>query len=173
MNWKELLRSEIEHTYKSTNGLINLTDNDKFDWKPATGKNWMSISQLLMHITNACGACFRGFVTDDWGTPPGVEVNEMSQADMLPTAEKLPTVGSVNESKKLLAEDKQLALDMLAETTEDELANKIATAPWDPTEMILGRRLLQMVVHLGAHKCQLFYYLKLQGKPVNTGNLWG
>jgi hypothetical protein len=39
--------------------------------------------------------------------------------------------------------------------------------------MILGQRLLQMVAHLAQHKAQLFYYLKLQGKPVHTGHLWG
>jgi hypothetical protein len=27
--------------------------------------------------------------------------------------------------------------------------------------------------HLAQHKGQLFYYLKLQGKPVNTTDLWG
>jgi hypothetical protein len=30
-----------------------------------------------------------------------------------------------------------------------------------------------MVEHLAQHKGQLFYYFKLQGKPVNTGHLWG
>jgi len=30
-----------------------------------------------------------------------------------------------------------------------------------------------MIGHLATHKAQLFYYLKLQGKPVNTGHLWG
>jgi hypothetical protein len=39
--------------------------------------------------------------------------------------------------------------------------------------MILGHRLLQMVDHLKSHKAQLFYYFKLQGKPVHTGHLWG
>ena len=29
-----------------------------------------------------------------------------------------------------------------------------------------------MIWHLGQHKAQLFYYLKLQGKNVNTMNLW-
>lgn len=48
-----------------------------------------------------------------------------------------------------------------------------APAPWDPTEMLLGHRLLQMVDHLKQHKAQLFYYLKPQGKPVNTAELWG
>jgi hypothetical protein len=57
---------------------------------------------------------------------------------------------------------------------EDELANRQTSAPWDPnSRYALGRHLLQMVQHLDKHKSQLFYYLKLQGKPVNTGDLWG
>jgi len=39
--------------------------------------------------------------------------------------------------------------------------------------MILGHRLLHMVDHLALHKAQLYYYLKLQGKSVNTDTLWG
>jgi len=34
-------------------------------------------------------------------------------------------------------------------------------------------RLHEMVNHLNQHKGQLFYYLKLQGKAVNTMHLWG
>jgi hypothetical protein len=30
-----------------------------------------------------------------------------------------------------------------------------------------------MVDHLASHKSQLFYYLKLMGRPVHTGSLWG
>ena len=173
MNWTELLKSEIESTYKATEGLLELVDEDTLGWKPATGSNWMTTGQLLMHITNACGACFRGFITGDWGLPDGVDLSDLSPEDMLPPAEKLPTVGSVAEAKKLFAEDKQLARDMLKETSENDLANKAIAAPWNPTKMILGYQLLQMVEHLSQHKSQLFYYLKLQGKPVNTGNLWG
>ena len=45
-------------------------------------------------------------------------------------------------------------------------------APWDPTEKLLGQHLLAMVDHLKIHRAQLFYYLKLLGKPVNTMDLW-
>jgi hypothetical protein len=30
-----------------------------------------------------------------------------------------------------------------------------------------------MLAHLAQHKGQLFYYLKLMGRPVHTGHLWG
>jgi uncharacterized damage-inducible protein DinB len=172
MNWTELLKSEIESTYKGTDGLLDLVDADSLDWKPSEGSNWMTTGQLLMHLTIACGAPMRGYVTGDWGLPEGVDIDDLSPGEFLPPAEKLPTIASVSAAKAFLAEDKQLALDMVAACDEDKLASQTAKAPWDSTEMILGHCLLHMVVHLSHHKGQLFYYLKLQGKSVNTSHLW-
>ncbi|MBN1291253.1 MAG: DinB family protein [Candidatus Latescibacteria bacterium] len=173
MSWRELLNREIEYTYSVTENLLTLVDNDKLDWKPSSGSNWMTTAQVLMHITNACGAGMKGFVTGDWGLPEGVDMSEMSPEDMMPPAEKLPFVKSVEEAKKLLAVDKKTAVDMLTKVSDDDLNHKPAPAPWDPSEIILGHRLLQMIDHLKQHKSQLFYYMKLQGKPVHTGHLWG
>lgn len=173
MSWTQLLSREIEFNYMGTEKLLDLVDDDALDWKPATGSNWMTTGQLLMHVSSACGVAFKGFITGDWGLPEGFDLSEMSEEEMLPPAEKMPTLGSVAEAKRLLAEDKQLAVDILNQTSENDLTKKKAPAPWDPTEMILGHRLLQMVNHLTQHKTQLFYYLKLQGKPVNTNHLWG
>jgi len=173
MNWSEFLKEEIEYAYKVTERLMDLVDDKELNWKPSTGTNWMTMGQLLMHITSACGACCRGFATGDWGFPEGMDINNMSPEDMLPPAEKLPFVKSVAEAKELLRKDKAVALEVLATSNEHGLTHKIATAPWDKTEKILGARVLEMVCHLNSHKTQLFYYLKLQGKPVNTGHLWG
>ena len=172
MNWTELIHFELETTYQVTHNLIDMVDESKLDWKPATGSNWMTVGQLLYHLaTDGCGAPIRGFVTGDWGMPPD---GEMSAEEMLPPASKLPTIGSITECKRLLAEDKALALEMLAQCSEEDLATKQVIAPWNPDNpMGLGYRLLQMVTHLASHKAQLFYYLKLQGKPVHTAHLWG
>ena len=172
MNWKELLKSEIESTYLLTEGLFNFVDEDKLDWKPSTENNWMTTRQLLRHLSDACGAPIKGFVTGDWGMPEGVDLADLSPEEMLPPDEKLPTVNSVSEAKELLQKDKQIALDMLSKCDEEILTNQISKAPWDSSEMVLGHRLLQMVSHLCHHKMQLFLYLKLQGKKVNTTHLW-
>jgi uncharacterized damage-inducible protein DinB len=171
VNWTELIQAEIETTYQVTEGLIDMVDEASMDWKPATGSNWMTVGQLLHHLTDACGAAMRGFVTGDWGMPPE---GEMAAEDMLPPAEKFPALASVAECKRLLAEDKALALEMLEQCSEEDLACKQVVAPWNPENpMGLGYRLLQMVTHLAMHKAQLFYYLKLQGQAVHTGHLWG
>ncbi len=173
MDWTTLIKAEIESTYKAAHGLMDQVEDDKLGWKPSAGSNWMTTGQLLRHMTDACGSCFKGFVTGDWGLPAGVDPASMPESEMLPPAEKLPMVGSVTEAKKMLDSDKKLALEMLHKVGEDALATKAAPAPWDPQDVKLGYRLLQMVGHLNQHKAQLYYYLKLQGKPVNTMHLWG
>jgi len=172
MTWTELLKAQAESAYASTERLIDLVDDDGLGWKPAAGENWMTTGQLLRHVADACGAPCRGFVTGDWGMPDGFDPSELPPEEMLPPAEKLPTVGSVAEAKRLLAEDKAVALEMIESCGDEDLANRRVSAPWDPREEILGRSLLQMIGHLAGHKAQLFYYLKLQGKPVNTSHLW-
>ena len=113
MSWTELLTREIEYNYAVADKLMDLVDDGKLGWKPSTGTNWMTTGQVLMHTATACGPVFKGFITGDWGMPEGVE---MSPEDMLPPAEKMPTVTSVAEAKRLLAEDKRMALQMLKTT---------------------------------------------------------
>lgn len=174
MNWTQLLKSEIETTYATTARLLDRVEPDSLAWKPQSGCNWMTVGQLLMHIGNACGPGCKGFVTGDWGLPPGKRVEDLSAEEMTPPAEKLPAVASLEEAKKLLLEDKALALQMIDQAGENDLANKDIYAPWAPgAPLVMGRHILQMVQHLDRHKSQLFYYLKLQGKPVGTADLWG
>jgi hypothetical protein len=173
MNWKELVMSELEDAYKVTGALFDLVEEKDLGWKPATGQNWMTTAQLLRHLSDCCSGSFKGITTGDWGMPDGVDINSLPPEEMLPPAEKLPAVASLTEAKKLLAEDRKGAVEILAGLSEEKLASAKAPVPWDPTEMILGHRLLQMVEHLKQHKGQLFYYLKLQGKPVHTGHLYG
>ena len=173
MNWSELLQQQVEYSYGVADKLLDMVDDDSLSWKPSTGDNWMTTGQLLKHLSSACGAPMRGFITGDWGMPEGADPSNIPPEDMLPSADKLPAVDNVAEAKGLLVEDKELALQTIREAGEDNLQNKAAPAPWDPSDMSLGPRLLSMVDHLNQHKGQLFYYLKLQGKPVTTAQLWG
>ena len=173
MKWTTLLRGSLEYQYAVAEKLMDMVSDKELGWKPATGSNWMTVGQLLHHITNACGACCKGFVTGDWGMPPNIDPKDIPQDQMLPPAEALKTVSSVVEAKRLFAGDKKLAFDMLAQCSEERLDTELTRAPWDTMEMPLGQRLLEMANHLQQHKGQLFYYLKLMGKPVNTMHLWG
>ena len=173
MNWTELLKAQVESTYRATEGLLGMVDEKNLSWRPETGHNWMSMAQLLQHIPTACGACMKGFVTGDWNMPGAGDVSEMSPDEMLPPAERMPAAKSVAESRKALAADKKLALEMIAKAGEKNLASQMVAAPWNPVPRPLGQQLLEMVGHLAQHKGQLYYYLKLQATPVHTGHLYG
>ncbi len=172
MEWKKLLSGAFHYNYAVTNNLFDLVDDSELNWKPSTGSNWMTVGQLLYHITEANGACCRGFVTGDWGLPADYDPSKPPDEMMTP-AEKMKAVGSVAEAKRMLKQDRKLAFEMLDQCSEERLDTEIAKAPWDNMDICLGQRLLQMDMHLSQHKGQLFYYLKLMGKPVNTGTLWG
>jgi len=105
--------------------------------------------------------------------PDGVDPADIPPEEMLPPTGRLSILGSVTEAKRLLAEDRKLALEMLAQAGEQGLAKNRTSAPWDPQVMVLGHRLLHRIRLLALHKAQLLYSLKLQGRPVNTGDLWG
>lgn len=171
--WTELITSHTDSTYKATLGLVKLVSDKELSWKPATGSNWMTVGQLLEHLTNAGGACVKGFVTGDWNMG-GDGGDDASAETALPPAEKLPAVKSVADAIRRIEADRATALAMVAKAGEQALATKKVGAPWNPTELLLGEQCLMMIdAHLATHKAQLFYYLKLMGKPVHTGHLYG
>ena len=173
MKWMELLTDEIVYSYSVTDHLMSLARDDELDWKPDHGSNWMSMGQLLMHMTDACGSTFEGLISGAWDIREEYAVNELDIQRIFPPADKLPSVNSVADARKLLSEDRKLALKSLKKCTEEELSGKYAPAPWTRHPMILGQRLLHMLFHLNQHKDQLYYYLKLTGKSVSTCNLYG
>ncbi len=174
MNWTELLAAEMTETYQSTAKIIDLLEDSDLEWKPATGENWMNVGQLLAHINTACGFCCQGFVTGDWGMIGGEAESPSESEGMMPTAERMPAVANLAEARKNLAADRKLALQMIKEAGEEKMATLEMAAPWEPDrQRLLGQHMLQMVTHLAIHKAQLFYYLKLMGKKVDTATLWG
>lgn len=174
MDWTQFLNKEMANAYAATEKLIDKVEPDSLGWKPATGANWMTMGQLLKHITEACGVGCKGFVTGEWGLPEGKTWKDLTPEEMFPPAEKLPSIDSVAQARDLLEKDRALAFEMINEAGEDNLANRNVAAPWSPAApCALGFHLLKMIEHLERHEGQLFYYLKLRGKPVNTVDLWG
>jgi len=166
MDFTALLISEVEHAYRPFNGLLNLVDDENLDWQPATGLNWMTMGQLLYHLGDACGVCMQAFEANDWSAI-------MPEGATPMTAHELPAVDSVAQARERLSADKARALATIAKAGEPRLVNELVAAPWNPQSAPLAQQLLMMVNHLTQHKDQLFYYLKLQGHPVNTMHLYG
>jgi uncharacterized damage-inducible protein DinB len=167
---KAVLLEEAEGVYVVTEHLFRRVTDDDLSWKPATGRNWMTVGQLLMHCAAyGCGEAVRGFVRGDWP----FDTEHLDEADHLPSAAELPSVDSVDQAMALLEADRSLALSCLGEVDEEDLLTKRSSAPWGGPEVSLFQHLLQMIQHLAQHKGQLFYYLKLMGRDVDSSDLWG
>jgi len=159
------LSQYANQVYKATAGLMKLVPQDKLNWRPAAANNWLTVGQLLAHLTDATGAGMGGFITGKWP--------EMPAGEGLPPAEKMLSVASVGEAIEKLEADRQLMGTLLAGVSENDFRSRMVTAPWNPTPMPLGMQLLLMVEHQINHKMMLFAYLKLLGVAVHTGHLYG
>ncbi|MFT7619117.1 MAG: hypothetical protein ACI97A_002766 [Planctomycetota bacterium] len=171
MNWTELLNTQAKVAYRVVDSMTEKIDESTLGWRPESGENWMTVGQLLEHIKIACGAVMLGFATQDWSAlmPDG----DMTPNEAMPTAESQPTCESLAEFKTAIEKDRELAIRLIEETSEEDLSNKKTSAPWNPEERVLGAQFLECIEHLNSHKAQLFYYLKLQGVSVDTRDLWG
>jgi hypothetical protein len=164
----QVLLTEAEATYAITDRLFRRVTDDALPWTPPAGKDWMSVGQLLMHCASfGCGKAIRAFVTGDWG--PGGE----DEQDHVPPAAALPSVRSVSQALDLLESDRRLAIQWIEAAGEAKLLERGVAAPWGGPEIPLFQQLLRVIAHLAQHKGQLFYYLKLRGEDVRTGDLWG
>ena len=174
MTLKNILLNESEKLYTITKNLFTLVSNNELQWIPTSGKNWMTVGQVMMHCASfGCGKAVQGFVKGDWGLPEGTKMEDLNAEDHVPLQNALPSVESVEKAMELLEEDRKLTICCISEIDETELLNKLIIAPWGGQELTLFQHLLQMIAHLTQHKGQLFYYLKLMGKDVNTKDLWG
>ena len=120
MNWTELLSAEIEGVYGAVDGLVDLVADDDLGFKPATGENWMTVGQLLEHLTTACGFCMRGIGTGDWTPPEGASFPEQEDCEGgLAPAVKMPTVKSVADAKARIAADRETAVEMVRKAGDE------------------------------------------------------
>ncbi len=173
MTMIEILSQDAEGMYDVTEALFRRVEPGMLGWKPETGENWMTVGQLLKHCADACGPAVRGFLTGDWGLPEGMRFEDLTPEQMLPPAPALPSVASVEEALQLLARDRELTAAQLCTADATRLLAERCAAPWGGREITLFQHLANMIGHLGQHKGQLFYYLKLMGQKVDTADLWG
>ena len=152
----------VMEAFRPTETLIRMVPADKLDWRP--GPAFMSLGQLVNHLSEPIGDGLRCLITDQW---PFTQ-EQMEEGMKL---ENLPSC-NVEQALERLAKDRAMLREVLDGLSEEDFAEKSVSTPWGwkgklETTAILFRE------HFTNHKMQLFTYLKLLGFPVNTGTLYG
>jgi hypothetical protein len=148
--------------YKPAETLVRMTPKDKLDWRPGPG--FMSLGQLICHLTEPLGDGLRCLITNQWPFTP-----EQMEAGM-----KLENIPSCNVEKALerLQKDKADLREVLGGLSEEEFTQMPVSAPWGWKGKLEVMAIL-FREHFTNHKMQLFTYLKLLRLPVNTDTLYG
>jgi hypothetical protein len=148
--------------FRPTKTLIGMVPADKLDWRP--GPTFMSLGQLINHLTEPLGDGLRCLITNQWPFTP-----EQMEAGM-----KLENIPSCNVEQALERLGKDLATlrEVLDSLTEEDFAQMPVSTPWG-WKGKLEAMALSFREHFTNHKMQLFLYLKLLGLPVNTETLYG
>jgi hypothetical protein len=147
----------VVEAFKPAETMLKMVPADKLEWKP--GPSFMSMGQLICHLSDGVGTELRMLVTGKWPTPP-----EPGKEHVMPSC-------SVSEALAKLEKDKTTLREVLAGITEKDFANKIVSVPWG-WKAKMERLSLAFYDHFSNHKMQLFTYLKLLGFPVNTQTLY-
>ena len=144
-------------TFRPAESLLKMVPADKLDWKP--GPTFMTIGQLICHLSTGIGTELRMLINNSWPKP-----EEMSAQGQMPSC-------SVQEALANLEKDKTTLREVLSSVTENDFATKIVSTPWG-FKGNLEKMSLDFREHFVNHKMQLFTYLKLLGYPVNTQTLY-
>jgi uncharacterized damage-inducible protein DinB len=160
------LAQYADQVYKATIGLMKMAPPDKLNWKPKETGNWLTLGQLLQHLSDSTGAPMKMFITGEWPQMP-------EGTEMIPPAEKMPTTSSVDAALKTIEADRAVMHEQLERLPDAEFRTRLTAAPWAPMQLPLWVWLLQMVEHQLNHKMMLFTYLKLLGIKVGTAELYG
>jgi hypothetical protein len=159
VNKDEFYQYSLE-AFRPAESMLKLVPADKLDWKPAP--NFMSMGQLISHLSEGIGAELHMLLTNSWPKPE--EMSESMKQGNMPTC-------NVQEALARLEKDKTTLREVLSGITEEDFANRIVSVPWG-WKAKMEKMALEFRDHFVNHKMQLFTYLKLLGFPVNTETLY-
>jgi len=151
----------VMEAYRPAVTLLNMVPSDKLDWRPKP--NFMSLGQLICHLSEGMGAELRYLYTGQWPYTP-----EQMEAGM--KLENLPSC-TIPEALDKLEKDKATLQEFLATISEEDFTHKEVSTPWGMHGK-MERMAISFREHFTNHKMQLFTYLKLLGFPVDTGTLY-
>ena len=155
-----LILSKLEGQIEQTEHLLTLIPEDKLEWRPVPGS--MRICDLLGHLLD----CLAGFCATLYAIDPR-RLAHFEQLRNLPVNHRCD-VKEASERVRDYAASIREGFSILA---DEDLTRHIPTI-FSPEGEAVMTILMDNFEHFVNHKYQLFFYLKLLGVDVGTGDLY-
>lgn len=157
---REEFLNEYRQEIKCLQSLFAKAKATDLNYRPRS--DMMSTGQVIHHLAEGVGETLKMTVNNSWPNMPN--------GGML-TLEQMPTIPSIDAAIAMLNKDGAATSDYLSTIPEEQFANNVYGTPWG-AQGKLWRLALHYLQHMQMHKMQLFQYLRIQGLPINTMDLY-
>lgn len=160
------LHEKIQEGVERTIHLVGLVPDDRMDWRPAasaaSSPNVVDLGHLLGHLLD----CVAGFCAGLQAAFPSArrEFKQIRELEVNHSCRPDDAAARLHQYSRCISKAFEFCSD-------EDLARKIPTVFASEGEPLITL-LLGNLEHLTNHKYQLFFYLRLLGVPVNTGDLY-
>ncbi len=160
----ESLREKIFETIERTQHLVSLASAQRLDWQPETvnARAFLDLGHLMGHLLE----CLSGFCAVFYAAFPE-KLRHLSDLRSL----QVNHCCSAEEANQRIQEYARQIAQAFDVCKDSDLARVLPTV-FDPGGEAVATLLLGNLEHLINHKYQLFFYLKMQGMPVGTRDLY-
>jgi hypothetical protein len=163
-----LLHDKLREAIDRFRHLLHRVPRDRFDWRPRIGDGATAAAFSIPELSGHLIDCLTGFCAVAYARHPD-RLRHFDQVRARVTAPFEPA--SVDEALARLAECETHVNEAFAALSDDDLAATLPTVFVPEGEAMLTL-LLSNLEHVGNHKYQLFFYLKLMGVPVTSRDLY-
>lgn len=161
----ESLREKIFETIERTQHLVSLASAQRLDWHPGTvnaAKGFLDLGHLMGHLLE----CLSGFCAVFYAAFP----EKMGYLSDLRSLEVNHCCTAEEANRRIQEYARWIA--QAFDVCKDSDLTRVLPTVFDPAGETVAMLLLGNLEHLINHKYQLFFYLKMQGMPVGSRDLY-
>lgn len=160
------VHAKIQEGVDRTSHLVGLVPDDLMHWRPATGAASLADIVDLGHLLGHLLDCVAGFCAALQAAFPSAlrEFEEIRELEVNHSCRPDDAAARLHQYSGCISKAFEFCSD-------EDLARRIPTV-FAPEGERLITLLLGNLEHLTNHKYQLFFYLRLLGVSVNTGDLY-
>ncbi|MEO8512857.1 MAG: hypothetical protein ABI543_04815 [Ignavibacteria bacterium] len=158
--FKQQILSTLEKEVAICKRLFTMIPPSLYDYTPKAGMR--TTLEVLRYLSWCAGSCVENYMEADPGKRKGIYSRNSDYGNTMKPEDFPVRMDEQMEKIKMLMKD----------VKDEDLLTKEVLLPWQEP-MLLGEALIETAVKwLTGYKMQLFFYMKMNGIELDTGDCW-